>query len=134
MNSSNEIRAVGTSYVFILLPFTILLMVKGFTNSWGDLLLASDWSIASAMIYSSSIITVFSATNKTKKTINNTFLLFFIASTMFMAIVSSTIYIFVLLEPSAKLGVAQIVLFILASHSHFKYGRVAYRLQNTPES
>ncbi|MDD9177064.1 hypothetical protein PVK63_19690, partial [Aliivibrio sp. S2TY2] len=130
MNSLEEIRYAAIPYVFIILPFIALILVKGFTGNWGDLLVTSDWAVASAMIYSSSIINVRSAAKEYKGNINELSLDWFMSITIFMATISVVLYVLVLLVPSTALGIAQILLFIYASLSHFKFGRMMYRLKN----
>lgn len=135
MSSSNELKSALTSYLFIFMPFLALVLVKGSSGEWDDLLIASDWSIASAMIYSSSIITVRSATRNHKGCINDTSLDFFMAKTLCMALLSIIIYVLVLVKPNPIIGYFQIILFIFASLSYIKYGRLSYRMQtNTIDS
>lgn len=130
MSSSNELKSALTSYLFIFMPFLALVLVKGTSGEWGDLLIASDWSIASAMIYSSSIITVRSATRNHKGSINDNSLDYFMAKTLCMALLSIIIYVLVLVKPNPIIGYFQIILFIFASLSYIKYGRLSYRMQN----
>jgi|TARA_R110001592_G_scaffold355027_1_gene655203 hypothetical protein len=130
MSFQNELKIVGVSFLCILTPFLILITVKLLTGKWEDLLLTGDWSIASAMIYSSSIVTVRNATNEYKGTIIDTGLDWFLAVTITMACFSTAIYVLALLQPSYFVGVVQICLFFVASIAHIKYGRAALRLRN----
>lgn len=129
MISSNEFKAVATPYVFIALPFVALIIVKAYTGKLSDLLVTSDWSIASAMIYSSSVINVRSATRNIQGSVNHIGLDWFMTTTISMAVINVVVYVLVLIKPSIALGLTQIVLFLLASLAHFKYGRVVYRLK-----
>ena len=130
MNSQlqNEFKSVATSYLFIVTPFVILLLVKLLTGRYDDLLLTSDWSIASAMIYSSSIVNVRSATKEYQGRLNNVGLDWFMSYTLLMSSISITLYVIALMQPSKLVGFIQIALFIAASHAHIKYGRLALRL------
>ncbi|KJF83156.1 hypothetical protein C0W92_00060 [Photobacterium angustum] len=125
----SEFKSVAISYIFIIIPFILLIMVKVLTGKYYDLLLTGDWSIASAMIYSSSIINVRSATRKYNGKLNQVGLDWFMAVTSLMSAISVTIYVIALMQPSKWVGVLQIVLFIAASFAHMKYGRLAYRLR-----
>jgi hypothetical protein len=125
----NEFKAVATSYLFIITPFFILVLVKLLTGKYEDLLLTSDWSIASAMIYSSSIFNVKSASRKYRGKLNEIGLDWFMTVTSVMSAISVTVYSVALMQPSKLLGVLQICLFIAASLAHMKYARLAYRLR-----
>ncbi|ELI1752260.1 hypothetical protein RQV60_003449 [Vibrio cholerae] len=125
----NEFKAVATSYLFIITPFILLVLVKVLTGKYDDLLLTGDWSIASAMIYSSSIINVRSATRKYHGKLNEVGLDWFMTVTSVMSAISVTIYVVALMQPSKWVGVLQITLFVAASFAHMKYGRLAYRLR-----
>lgn len=125
----NEFKAVGTSYLFIITPFILLVLVKFLTGKYDDLLLTGDWSIASAMIYSSSIVNVRSATREYKGKLNEVGLDWFMGVTILMSSISITIYVIALMQPSKLIGVLQIILFVAASFAHMKYGRLAYRLR-----
>ena len=125
----NEFKTVATSYLFIITPFILLILVKLLTGNYSDLLLTGDWSIASAMIYSSSIINVRSATKKYQGNLNEVGLDWFMTVTSVMSAISVTIYVVALIQPNKWVGALQIALFIAASHAHMKYGRLAYRLR-----
>ncbi|MEC6822641.1 hypothetical protein VXS02_04245 [Photobacterium piscicola] len=125
----NELKVVAISYVFIITPFILLLLVKLLTGEYKDLLLTGDWSIASAMIYSSSIINVRNATRKYDGKINEVALDWFMTITGVMSAISVTIYVVALMQPSIWIGLLQIALFIAASFAHIKFGRLAYRLE-----
>lgn len=129
MKYQNEFRVVGTSYLFIITPFILLVLVKVLTGKYEGLLLTGDWSIASAMIYSSSIVNVRSATRSYKGNLIEDSLDWFMAVTILMSSISIAIYVVALIQPSNLIGVLQIGLFIAASYAHMKYGRLAYRLR-----
>lgn len=130
MKYQTEFKAVGTSYLFVITPFILLVLVKFLTGKYEDLLLTGDWSIASAMIYSSSIGSVISATREYKGKLNEVGLDWFMGVTTLMSLVSITIYVIAMIQPSKFIGVLQIALFIAASLAHMKYGRLAYRLRS----
>lgn len=129
MKYQNEFKAVGASYLFIVTPFILLVLVKVLTGKYEDLLLTGDWSIASAMIYSSSVVNVRNATRSYKGKLSEVGLDWFMAATLLMSSVSIAIYVVALMEPSKLVGSLQVGLFIAASFSHMKYGRLAYRLR-----
>ncbi|MGR3980100.1 hypothetical protein [Pseudoalteromonas sp. 1181_04] len=130
MKYQNELKSVGTSYLFIITPFLVLILVKVFMEKYEELLLTGDWSIACAMIYSSSIVNIRSATNEYNGQINNISLDWFMAITILMSCISVAIYVIALIKPTYFIGVVQIILFCFASIAHIKYGRAAFRLRN----
>ncbi|MBE8735053.1 hypothetical protein F3H86_11485 [Aeromonas veronii] len=130
MNYSEEIKYSAISYTFIIIPFLALILVKGFTGKWYDLLITGDWAIASAMIYSSSIITIRSVTQDYALKINTINLDWFMSKTLIMAIISIIIYVLILLVPTTALGITQIILFTYSSLSHFRISRAVYRMKN----
>jgi hypothetical protein len=130
VNYSEEIKYSAISYTFIIIPFLALILVKGFTGQWHDLLITGDWAIASAMIYSSSIITIRSVTQDYSTKINTINLDWFMSKTLIMAIISITIYVLILLVPTTALGISQIILFLYSSLSHFRIARAVYRIKN----
>lgn len=129
MKYQSEFKAVGTSYLFIITPFILLVLVKCLTGNYEDLLLTGDWSVASAMIYSSSIVNVRNATREYQGKLSEVGLDWFMGVTILMSSISITIYVIALMQPSKLIGVVQVVLFVAASLAHMKYGRLAYRLR-----
>jgi hypothetical protein len=134
MKYQNELKSVGTSYIFIITPFLVLILVKVLLGKYEDLLLTGDWSIASAMIYSSSIVNLRSATNAYNGQINDTSLDWFMAVTILMACLSIAIYVVALMNPSYLIGAIQIFIFVIASIAYIKYGRASFRLRNQLKS
>ena len=130
MKYQNELISVGTSYLFIITPFIILVSVKLLMGKYEDLLLTGDWSIASAMIYSTSIVTIRNAISEYNGTVNNISLDWFTGVTILMACLSIMLYVVALIKPSYFVGALQIILFIFASIAHIKHGRAAFRLRN----
>jgi hypothetical protein len=130
MKYQNELKFVGTSYIFIITPFIVLILVKVLLGNYEDLLLTGDWSIACAMIYSSTVVNLRNATNTYKGQINNASVDWYMAITILMACISISIYVVALINPSYLIGVVQIVLFFAASITHIKSGRASYRLKN----
>lgn len=130
MKYQSELSAALTSYIFIVLPFIVLILIKLLLGRAEDILLTGDWSIASAMIYSSSIISIKNALNSSNKKVNNHSFDLFIAITICMACISIAIYVVALINPSFTVGVIQIGIFIAASITHIRNSRVVYRLNN----
>lgn len=129
---SNHLKSLMASYLFVLLPFTILFFVKVIDGKWIDVFLASDWSIASFIIFGQSLTSLSSAlvlSPKNKKQYGwelHAAKLFItgIAPSMFL-------YIYMLNKPTITLGILQILMFIYASYRFFVDGLTAKRLTDT---
>ncbi len=110
-------------YIFYLLPFIILLIIRLAQNNSADLLLISDWSIASTIMYGQLIVKLSSAlasTNKEKKIPAIT--LYLTVLVCLGLVVNVVVYVLMLLMPNSAIGIAQLVLFGVASLCHFIFG------------
>ena len=130
-------KSQGTSlvliadYIFYLLPFIILLIIRLAQNKFSDLLLISDWSIASTIMYGQLIVKLSSAlasTNRDKKIPAIT--LYLTVLVCLGLVVNVVVYVLMLLMPSTGIGIAQLVLFFLASVCHFVFGAVVGHINN----
>ncbi len=121
------ILTLMASYLFVLLPFIILVIVKLAEDKSSELLLLSDWSIASSIIYGQLIVkltTALSATNKSKKMPGITFNITLLVC-LGLAI-NIVVYVLMLVMPSQNIGIIQLALFTIASIFHFIYGSAVY--------
>lgn len=117
------------SYLFVVLPFVILVIVKFAQNQTSDLLLLSDWSIASSIICGQLIVklaTALAATSKSKKMPGITFNITLLVC-LGLAI-NIVVYVLMLIMPSQSIGIIQLTLFCIASVFHFIYGAAAYHI------
>ena len=117
------------SYLFILLPFVILVIVKFAQDQSSELLLLSDWSIASSIIYGQLIVkltTALAATSKPKKMPGITFNITLLVC-LGLAI-NIVVYVLMLIMPSKGIGFIQLILFTVASVIHFIYGSVVFHI------
>ncbi len=119
----SENLSLIAAYLFVLLPFIILVIVKFAQDKSCELVLLSDWSIASSIIYGQLIVkltTALAATDKAKRmpgiTLNITLLV------CFGLAINIVVYVLMLVMPSQNIGIVQMVLFISASILHFVYG------------
>jgi hypothetical protein len=130
-------KSQGTSlvliadYIFYLLPFLILLIIRLAQDKFSDLLLISDWSIASTIMYGQLIVKLSSAlasTNRDKKIPAIT--LYLTVLVCLGLVVNVVVYVLMLLIPSTGIGIAQLVLFFLASVCHFVFGAAVGHINN----
>ncbi|MEL4271193.1 MULTISPECIES: hypothetical protein [Shewanella] len=117
------------SYLFVILPFVILTIVKFAQDQTSELLLLSDWSIASSIIYGQLIVkltTALAATSKSKKMPGITFNITFLVCLGLT--INIVVYVLMLVMPSQNIGIIQLILFAVASIFHFIYGSAAYHI------
>ncbi|EOV9625520.1 hypothetical protein ACN5OL_001426 [Cronobacter sakazakii] len=129
MPFSNNLKSLMASYLFILLPFSLLILVKSIDLKWLDIILASDWSIASFIIFGQSLTSLSSAlvaspNNKKKEGWE-----WYVAKLFITGIAPSMVlYIYMLKQPSVFLGILQILMFVYASYRYFIDGLACKKL------
>ena len=92
-------------YIFYLLPFIILLIIRLAQDKFSDLLLISDWSIASTIMYGQIIVKLSSAlasTNREKKIPAIT--LYLTILVCLGLVVNIVVYVLMLVMPSVGIG------------------------------
>ncbi|HBX7333494.1 TPA: hypothetical protein MIB89_27580 [Klebsiella pneumoniae] len=117
------------SYLFILLPFSILILVKLIDKKWLDIILASDWSIASFIIFGQSLTSLSSALVANSGNKKREGWEWYVAKLFITGIAPSMVlYIYMLKQPSTFLGILQILMFVYASYRYFIDGLASKRL------
>lgn len=119
-------------YIFYLLPFMILLIIRLAQDKFSDLLLISDWSIASTIMYGQLIVKLSSAlasTSRDKKIPAIT--LYLTVLVCLGLVVNVVVYVLMLLMPSTGIGITQLVLFFFASVCHFVFGAAVGYIKNS---
>lgn len=123
MKSDNYLLSLIADYIFIILPFIILFIVRSAQNPTESFYMLSDWGIASSIIYGQLVVqlaTALAKTNKLKKSPAITFYLTLLVA--FGLVVNIVIYILMLVIPNETLGVTQVVLFVIATVCHIIFG------------
>lgn len=129
MPYSSHIKSLMASYLFILMPFTTLIIVKVIDGKWLDVLLASDWSIVSFIIFGQSLMSLSSALISSSSNKKREGWELHTAKIFITGIAPSLIiYIFMIKTPTLTLGIFQIILFIYASYRFFVDGLTVKRL------
>lgn len=132
MPYSNNLKSLMAAYLFVLLPFTILIFVKLLDGKWLDVILASDWSIASFIIFGQSLTSLSSALVSSSKIKKKYGWELHIAKLFITGIAPSLVlYIYMLNKPTILLGALQIFMFIYASYRFFVDGLTAKKLADT---
>ncbi|MDN2481240.1 hypothetical protein [Vibrio agarivorans] len=121
--ANSNILALIADYIFVILPFVIILIVRSAQGVTGSFYMLPDWGIAATIVYGQLIVklaTALARTNKPKKTSAVNFYLTLLIA--FGLVVNVVINILMLVIPNEVLGKTQIVLFTLATMCHFIVG------------
>lgn len=116
-----------TEYLYFIIPFILLVLIKGKSSSWHEILLAPDWSLASAIVFGQITSKVSRAVAKCKT--NEQHFGWYTAKRFFWVVLALYFYYEMLSTPSLNMGVAQLLVFIVASYLHFSDGFATAILQ-----
>lgn len=123
MKSDNYLLSLIAGYIFIILPFIILFIVRSAQNPTESFYMLPDWGIVSSIIYGQVVVqlaTTLAKTTKVKKSPAITLYLTLLVA--FGLVVNIVIYILMLVIPNETLGMTQVILFLLATTCHFVFG------------
>lgn len=118
-----------TEYLYVLIPFMLLIAVKLYISSWQGIIMSPDWSLASCLIFGQITSKVSKAIARTKCNTSEEYFGWYTAKRFLLVLVSAAFYFGMLSKPTFELGVCQLFIFILASYFHFKDGFTTKILQ-----
>lgn len=118
-----------TEYLYILIPFMLLVSVKLYLSSWQEIIISPDWSLASCLIFGQITSKVSKAIARTKCNTSEEHFGWYTAKRFLLVLVSAASYFGMLSKPTFELGVFQLFIFVLASYFHFKDGFTTKLLQ-----
>ena len=131
MNYSRHLKSLLAAYAFVIVPFFLMIIVKATEKKWQDIILTSDWSIASFIIFGQSLTFLSSALISTSKNKKREGWEWYIAKVFLTGIGPSLVlYTLLLVKPSLIIGLGQIVIFIYASYRFFVDGLAAKKLEH----
>ena len=117
-------------YIFYVLPFLILSIVRIVQDRSDELVLISDWSIASTIMYGQVIVKLSAALAKTQRKKHIPPITLYLTILVCLGlVVNVVVYVLMLLIPSLNLGIMQLILFLVASICHFLFGSVIGHIQ-----
>ena len=125
------LKRLVSAWYFILLPFAVLIFIKIYSMNLIDVLLVSDWSIASFIIYGQLISQITANSISLKKVVDHG-LEYYVTKRIVFGLTSNiVIYILMALRPNIYLGVLQILLFIFANIRYFSDNLSIYDLKKS---
>ena len=116
-------------YLYVLIPFVLLIGVKLYFATWEDIFLSADWSLISCIVFGQVAFKMSKAVAKTKHKTTDQMFGYYAAKRFFFVVISAAFYFAMLSKPTLLLGFAQIVLFAIATWFHFSDGVAVHLLQ-----
>lgn len=123
--SEREKRAVfadlKTDFIYIAIPFVVLVSVKCWMGSWSDIIKSPDWSLAACIIFGQ-------VASKVSKAVANSDLInqeqygLYTAKRVALVIIAMLFYFAMLTKPTVTIGSLQILYFFTAVFFHFSDG------------
>jgi len=109
-------------YLYVCIPFILLILVKIYFGSFCDIFLSSDWSLASSILLGQNASKFSRAVaNHPQKTNSSSYNLFS-AKRFLYVLISLFFYFGMIFKPTLPLGISQIAIFLFASYLHFTDG------------
>lgn len=125
---SNARITLLSEYLFILLPFIVIGMVKLYKSSMGDFFAAADWSFASAILFGQAIVKIVSAGVINKSSASPKIVL--IVTLLFIMGVSPCLILIAIIllndANSIYIMAIQVILYIVATSIFFWIGSAAH--------
>lgn len=131
--SKADIKALErlkTECLFIIIPFFLLIAVKGYNREWMSILLAPEWSLASSIIVGQLLASMTSGTASSKFNAGSEAVGWYVAKRLFLIILTLTCYFGMLSKPTWYLGVTQLCVFFFTIWLHFRDGMVAKKIEH----
>lgn len=123
IKKQSESLILVADYIFYLLPFVILIIIRISQNELSNLILISDWSIASTIMYGQIIVKLSSALASTQKEKKIPAITLYLTALVCLGlVVNVVVYVLMIVTPSFGIGIFQIILFIFSSVCHFVFG------------
>ncbi len=125
---SNARITLLSEYLFILLPFIVIGMVKLYKSSLGDFFAAADWSFASAILFGQAIVKIVSAGVINKNSVSPRIVL--IVTLLFIIGVAPCLVLIAIIllndANSIYIMLTQVILYIVATSMFFWIGSAAH--------
>lgn len=116
-------------YLFIAIPFLLLISVKLYIATWQEIILSPEWSLAACLIFGQITCKVSRAVASANAKTSEQYFGWYTAKRFLLVVISITVYFGMLAKPTMLLGYFQIFIFFMASLIHFTDGFTAKLLQ-----
>ena len=105
-------------YLFIAIPFILLICVKLYIATWQEIILAPEWALAACLIFGQITSKVSKAVASTKVKTSEQHFGWYTAKRFLLVVASIAAYFGMLSKPTMVIGFFQIFMFFLASFFH----------------
>lgn len=123
---TSERRAIfaelKSEYLYICIPFILLISVKLHDGTWREIILSPDWSLVSCIIFGQITSKVSQAVASSSSKTSTSHFGWYTAKRFLLVVLALTCYFGMLTKPSLELGAIQLLTFITASYLHFSDG------------
>ncbi|MEN0679085.1 hypothetical protein [Plesiomonas shigelloides] len=127
---NSSILSLIADYIFVVLPFVIILIVRCAQGPSSSFYMLPDWSIAATIVYGQTIVKLATALAKTNKPKNTSAVSFYLTILVaFGLVVNVVINILMLVMPNKALGITQMILFTIATLCHFIFGLAVHYIE-----
>jgi len=124
-------RALVNAYLLIFIPFIMLCIIKGSSGKWIDIVMSTDWSVASFIIFAQSLGALTKTAVKSNKNIDGDVLTSYIIKVLLLGILPSLFLYFKMnTSPELWAAIGQIIMFMYASWRFFIDGRKVQLFSN----
>lgn len=122
VEKKDYISDLKAEYLYICVPFIILILVKVYFGPLSDVIYSSDWSLASSIILGQNAARVSRSVAKIKNGVNGSNFSWYSSKRFLLVIIALFFYFGMIFKPNIFLASSQILVFLLASWLHFTDG------------
>lgn len=119
---NSYISDLKAEYLYVCVPFVILILVKIYFGPVKDILYSSDWSLASSIVLGQNAAKVSRSVAKIKEKINGSHFSWYSAKRFILVLIALFFYFAMIFKPNIYLACSQIIIFLFASWLHFSDG------------
>lgn len=116
------ISDLKAEYLYICVPFVILILVKIYFGPLCDIVYSSDWSLAASIILGQNAAKISRSISKTKQRVNDSNFSWYSSKRFLLVIVALFFYFGMIFKPNIYIACSQILMFLFASWLHFSDG------------
>lgn len=116
------ISDLKAEYLYICVPFVILILVKIYFGPLYDIIYSSDWSLAASIILGQNAAKISRSISKMKQRVNDSSFSWYSAKRFLLVIVALFFYFGMIFKPNTYIACSQILMFLFASWLHFSDG------------
>lgn len=127
------ISDLKAEYLYICVPFVILILVKIYFGPLHDIIYSSDWSLAASIILGQNAAKISRSISKMRKKINDSSFSWYSSKRFLLVTVALFFYFGMIFKPNTYIACSQILMFLFASWLHFSDGFTIKMLERESE-